>query len=349
MRFVTITTGMLLLSGLIYVSCSFSEMDMMPARPEGPHFDHAAHLLRHARECKNCHGEADVEWKGMPELKTCMGCHDKLDKDKPEERFASAFFDENKKGRWTAITALDEEKLFNHAKHVEKVEDCLRCHLRVAQSTSIPVGAALSMEACEDCHEKEAPEKMDCVACHKDNRKDVRPASHHPGWSRDHGRQAWAGVFNELPKDCARCHTRSTCDTCHLAEPPRSHTNLWRRYGHGPMAYLDRDRCFVCHRDDSCSACHLSSKPRNHRGGGWGFPFQQHCNGCHLPLEQFGGEECAECHKWNPSHTTARPRPSNPAHMLGPMPEPSECLACHNSPLTMPHAHNGQSCLFCHQ
>ncbi len=322
-------------------ACAVLDSKHRALKPEGPHFDHKYHLGR-GIDCSDCHGEEDQEWKAMPTLESCNECHEDIDGEKPHEQRASAFYDTEGKGKWVRATALASEVVFSHSAHLQKSQDCTTCHQDVAESTFISADLALDMAECIDCHERQAPQQNDCASCHREIRKDRAPPSHRLGWTTQHGRVARMGGFDPLPEQCSICHTRSSCDGCHKAEPPRNHTNLFRLRGHAASASIDRDRCFVCHRTDSCVLCHQSALPRSHRGA-WRAPFNRHCFGCHLPLEQFGEEGCAVCHRATPSHDMAPPRPGNPVHMTMSL---AACRACHTP---MPHPDNGQSCLICHK
>jgi hypothetical protein len=308
----------------------------------GPHFDHAGHLARGV-DCSDCHGGEKEGYRAMPELKACTECHADIDGEKPPEKRAASFFDaEGKRGAWTKSEALDAEIIFDHLKHVVAAgKDCKQCHAAVVASKGETTTTFIAMDACMACHDQYAPSKNECATCHRELRQDRPPRSHVVGWKRAHGRIASMGDLDPLPKDCAICHTRASCDACHRAEPPQDHTNAFRLKGHGIAASFDRDRCRVCHTTDSCFLCHQQMKPRSHTAT-WGAPFDRHCYSCHLPLQSFDEQGCYVCHKSSPGHATAPPRPSNAPHMTM---DPAQCRECH-TPLK--HPDNGQSCLLCH-
>jgi menaquinone reductase, multiheme cytochrome c subunit len=316
----------------------------LPEEP-GPHFDHAGHMKK-GIECADCHGGEKEEWRAMPELKACMECHEDLDGEAPPEKRASAFFDaDGKRGLWVPSRALGSEVIFPHGAHVvAHGKKCDTCHAQVIASTGQTTSTWINMDACIECHETSAPQHNRCESCHREISQDVRPASHTPAWKRTHGRMAREGELDKLPKDCALCHSKSDCDTCHRAEMPANHTNFFRLRGHATLASIDRDRCRVCHTTDSCFLCHQHTKPRNHTGT-FGSPFNRHCLSCHLPLESFEDQGCYVCHKSSPGHAMAPPRPANAVHMTS---DPAACRVCHSGP-TLGHPDNGQSCLLCHQ
>ncbi len=339
----TITVGVAL-GGLLALAVSCTQAgEGALARASGHQFDHKAHLDRGV-DCANCHGGEDVQWKAMPALETCMECHAEIDGEKPPETRAAAFYDEQGQGKWVHAVALDPERIFEHGKHAAKHPDCVACHQAVASSTALPSGTGLTMAACMDCHRQGngGEAHLACASCHREIREDVPPPSHRVGWRERHGRSAIDRAAETMPEGCDLCHKRSDCDDCHRAEKPKNHTNLWRQHGHAARASLDRESCQTCHTTDSCEACHRESEPRTHRGA-WGPPFDRHCNSCHLPLEQFGEEGCAVCHRGTPAHDAAPVRPGNPPHMTT---NPDVCRTCH---MPMPHPDNGQTCLFCHR
>ncbi len=336
--------GITCASSLVLLAACVALMspDERPARSDGPQFDHAGHIDRGV-ECTDCHGDEDVGYNAMPDLDFCNECHEDIDGEADPEKRATVFFDENGNGSWIHVTALPKETIFDHKAHVDQKDgDCMACHADVAASKEILVGARIDMDECLACHRQEAPQALECASCHREIRRDRAPTNHRPGWIREHGRIARRGGLDPLPKQCGLCHEKWTCDTCHRAEQPRSHNNLWRLHGHAAAASIDRDQCAVCHTTDSCVLCHERTEPRNHRGA-WGDPFNRHCVSCHLPNEGFSDQGCVVCHKSAPSHNLAPPRPGNSVHMTN---DPAECRECHTP---APHPDNGQTCLLCHQ
>jgi hypothetical protein len=137
--------------------------------------------------------------------------------------------------------------------------------------------------------------------------------------------------------DCALCHEESSCTSCHLSEPPRDHTQFWRRRGHAQIAAFDRQSCATCHDSDSCDRCHAEARPASHTAR-WGGVRNDHCFSCHLPLR---AEGCFTCHKQAGSHAQAPPRPSD--HFPG-----MDCRQCHGRTAPLPHADDGTDCTVCH-
>jgi hypothetical protein len=137
--------------------------------------------------------------------------------------------------------------------------------------------------------------------------------------------------------NCSLCHQPQACTVCHQTVLPADHTDFWRLRAHGIAVSLDRSRCTTCHTTDGCNACHLTAAPTSHRAG-WNAPRNQHCTGCHLPLQTSGG--CAVCHRTTPGHASAPPKPAwHTPNMI--------CTSCHAA--TMKHPDNGDNCNACHR
>lgn len=188
--------------------------------------------------------------------------------------------------------------------------NCATCHAR---------------NLCISCHVN-APEVPAIRALALDDRAAVFrgtqpvPASHAAAdFARTHGRSA-----QMTPANCAACHARSSCMTCHVGNPPRAvaalpapgvgraagaqltrmppatHTNAFRE-GHGPQANARPNSCETCHQRSTCLSCH---RPDGTRQAGYhpqnfitrhpsaAYARAANCNDCHNPA-QF----CQSCHQ----------------------------------------------------
>ena len=301
----------------------------------GPVFSHAVHVLDQGLECINCHEDLAVsDEPGMPAPETCELCHVVLDEEKPEDRRVDSLFDDDV-FRAARVNGLEDELVYSHLIHTEAIEDCGACHRGIEENRRIGPDLALAMDDCMACHaEQEAPNE--CATCHTVVDAEWAPASHHHSWDRRHGLVVRG--HSELTMDsCVLCHEESSCADCHMIEPPRSHTNSWRRRTHGVVAMMDRDNCNVCHLPDACDACHAEALPRSHTGS-FGAPRSRHCQTCHFPLRN---ETCFACHRSTPSHALAKPKPGwhTPA---------MNCRQCHGSQQPLPHVDKGDNCNICH-
>lgn len=299
-------------------------------------FSHETHVMGEGLECINCHeSAAALEHPGMPSSDGCAFCHDVIDAEKPEERRITALFDEDGRFRAAGVSALEDEVVFAHLRHVQAVGDCSTCHRGIEESRVVGEAQAVRMDDCTACHrERSVPD--DCATCHSRIRESWVPESHLHDWKRRHGpicRRADPATSNR----CDLCHRDSACAGCHLVEPPESHDVHWRLRGHSILARIDRQRCATCHEPASCDRCHAEVLPLSHAGP-WGGVRSTHCLTCHFPLEASG---CVVCHEAAPSHGLAPPKPG--------WHEPSfDCRQCHGRGLLLEHADNGTNCNLCH-
>lgn len=319
--------------GLALAGCVVFEA--FSSRPKRFAFSHRIHVVEQELECDMCHLDYDSsDDPGMPALGQCALCHSELDDEKPPERKVDVFY--GPEGFLAArVGDLGDEPIFSHLKHVEAGLECAACHAGVEQSDDVLDLRRPSMAACVDCHEaSSAPNE--CSTCHSVLREDVAPRSHDGNWMRAHGSTVCARD-DATASQCSLCHSDSSCVSCHREMPPQNHTNHWRLRGHGVTASIDRASCATCHTEDSCASCHASSPPQSHSGA-WGSPVNNHCIGCHFPVQNEG---CVVCHLGTPSHALAPPKP--PDHNAA-----MNCRMCHGVGQPLPHVDNGDNCNLCH-
>lgn len=298
-------------------------------------FSHRVHVTDQELDCDACHVDFEsADAPGMPVMAQCALCHAELDGEKPSERKVELLFGEQ--GFLAARRGdVGDEPIFSHLKHVETGAECATCHAGIEQNDDVLDLPRASMSACVQCHESLSVANA-CSTCHTKLDTDVAPPSHDANWMRAHGGTVCARD-DATASECSMCHSEASCVSCHNEMPPQSHTNYFRLRGHGIVATLDRASCMTCHQEDSCASCHASSPPRNHTGA-WGSPTNQHCLGCHFPVQNEG---CVVCHLGTPSHSTARPKP--PDHHPA-----MNCRQCHGIDQPLPHIDNGDDCNFCH-
>jgi hypothetical protein len=304
-------------------------METFGVEPDGLAFSHRVHVGDEGLECYMCH----INWEedddpGMPTAAACQLCHDPEDEDAPP--IAELFDGEVYKA--TRASALGDEITYSHLFHVTDEEGCTACHAEVIQSDRVEPWMAVTMDDCVACHTR-VEARTDCTVCHAEIDVTLRPWTHDATWEQFHG-QSVRNRSNATVDRCELCHKESSCVECHQENAPASHTNFWRRRGHGLTASLDRATCMACHTPDFCNRCHENAVPVSHRGQ-WGSPRNTHCLSCHLGG---GDQSCSLCHTEITSHDTAPPLP--PGH--NPM---SDCRECHQ---LLTHADNGGSCLACH-
>lgn len=330
-------TGLALLAvALSAAGCVvFQSLQQQPARG-GSDFPHRVHVVDEGLECSDCHpSAADGDEAGMPSRAMCMLCHEASDESVPPEKRIERFFDGDKLVL-ARVSALPEETIFPHGKHVSAGLECSVCHGAVGESERLEPGRPLAMDDCMSCHARSSVSN-ECATCHSTIGTDWMPATHEHSWLRVHG-QAVRASRGETVDRCDLCHKESSCTGCHQEMAPSSHTEFWRRRGHPAQAMMDRQSCAVCHRADFCDRCHRESVPLNHSPS-FGSPLNTHCYSCHLPLQDNG---CIVCHKGTPSHLSATPKPPN--HFPG-----MDCRQCHGVQIQLPHVDNGDDCNICHR
>jgi hypothetical protein len=241
--------------------------------------------------CTGCHQgiPSGDESAYYPEATFCSGCH------------SGARLPEV---AWTPpeVGAEANNLAFTHGAHVEAVAaaevdelDCQACH--VPPGASRMTVAPLSGQRCVSCHGHPAERHVvdaDCSTCHVPLARTSltteqiaslrQPPSHRaPGFVLElHGKEAAEGT-----NQCATCHTRDTCTSCHVGgneavieglEPapasmelpdfeqeypvPASHAEPDFEARHGDWTDASGSACITCHTQDDCASCHLPPLPR---------------------------------------------------------------------------------------
>ncbi len=331
---------------LLTAACAFFVPDEPPVvEGRAADFPHDVHHSDDVgMDCVECHdGAEDQERAGMPTLGQCWQCHEEAKElEKPFERQLAGFvLPGAEEATWSTVTAPSIEFTFSHSDHVAADLDCLDCHIGADTSVKVTWDWKMTMSECVNCHDQGiAPAVQDCAGCHDGLDQNTVLPSHDGSWMQIHGALALGGhdCQDQASRNCSLCHQRSECDSCHASTEPISHTESWRRRGHGLAAQLDRNRCATCHTESSCDSCHRVEEPISH-GVTWGGATSFHCVGCHIPLGS--DDSCTACHRGTPSHRTASRRPGPPHPGAG-----SDCLSCH---LPLEHIINGQDCSLCHR
>ena len=321
---------------LVVSACIFSGGDAAESVTKVA-FSHRVHVQGEKLQCSLCHARLRSSPRvGMPTTAVCVPCHERIDPNKPRELHAASFFDDSGIYQTTPVAVLEGDLQFSHQQHGAGRElDCATCHGEIASSDGIPE-PGLSKSDCMGCH-SQAGASNACGVCHETVDEAWLPATHLQAWEVRHGQIVHAESEATVNR-CNLCHRESSCQACHQEALPQSHTNFWRRRGHGVATSLDRSRCATCHRSDFCNRCHDSIRPLSHRGG-FGSPQNRHCVGCHFPL---AGESCSTCHKAAPSHRLAAPLPSDHSPSMN-------CRQCHGVGVRLPHPDKGDVCTACHR
>jgi hypothetical protein len=131
---------------------------------EFPHNRHAALGLA----CLDCHSTADTRAAaGMPSVRKCMLCHEKLATDKPGVKKVIGYAATKREIPWRRVYWFGPEALvkFRHAPHIRAKLDCTTCHGDMTKVTVAEPVVKHTMGTCLDCH-RQRRASQDCVACH---------------------------------------------------------------------------------------------------------------------------------------------------------------------------------------
>ena len=130
-------------------------------------FPHNRHVSL-GLECLDCHSTADTRAAaGMPSVRRCMLCHEKLATDKPGVKKVRDYAARKLEIPWVRVYSFSPSALvqFRHAPHYRAKIDCTTCHGEVAKGTLAEAVVTHNMGTCLTCHrQRKATE--DCVACH---------------------------------------------------------------------------------------------------------------------------------------------------------------------------------------
>lgn len=315
-----------------------------PSRPRGNlRFTHQAHgravTLKNAADsalinnCAACHNRAGTQRMAVRHavVDRCLSCHGLKDAhvDVPSEACATCHV------RLTDAPGLTREEIARFPRPSSHDAPDFRAggHGKLARLAGRPGQQGIAA-SCATCHSRNL-----CLACHVnaaespvitalalDDRTPTYagtqpiPASHaSSAFLRTHGRDAGRGAAN-----CATCHARESCMTCHVGVPPRvvaslpaagpgraagaqltrnppsSHTADFRER-HGPLASARPQTCENCHTRSSCLECHRPEggpqsryHPQNFltRHPSSAYSREANCSDCHNPA-QF----CQSCHQ----------------------------------------------------
>jgi hypothetical protein len=170
-------------------------------------FSHKEHIESGA-ECAGCHNASPAKGE-LPTLneEACADCHEEV----PAPRKLGA------KRRPLQIA-------FKHKLHVD-VGQCADCHAATADETLKDGEPAMAVEKCFACHEENGIEiaAADCAKCHGSDKSKEKPADHGANWTTVHPQQAKTAQHKAHGRQCAQCHGKTPCATCHQAQKPVSH------------------------------------------------------------------------------------------------------------------------------
>ncbi|MDX1624529.1 MAG: cytochrome c3 family protein [Gemmatimonadota bacterium] len=280
-RWIPVFAGVVLLGGGALLSW-----------PREDGFPHRAHEGLFPT-CEGCHrGVATGDTSAIVSIDPdgCASCHDGTELERVE---------------WEGPELRPTNLEFSHPEHESELEregeralDCTGCHRPPGAEIRMAVGPPRP-ETCFECHAPGAEHyamEVDCSTCHLPLAAATglpveriagipEPSSHgESGFLFAHG-----GRAVEEAADCAVCHTRDSCERCHLnaadvpaiarlpGDPrvatlvaekpgewpePESHQREDWPWTHEEAAIEEIAECANCHARSSCAACHGEGQPR---------------------------------------------------------------------------------------
>ncbi len=159
---------------LIVLGGAATTVVMSQSVPEQPiQFPHRTHV-GFGVQCRYCH--PGVDWgptAGLPTTDKCWGCHQQVNKMKPDsvelQKLAS-YVEKGESIPWVPVFIQPDFVHFNHAGHINAGLDCEACHGDIKNETVAEPIPRQGMGWCLDCHNRMRPEQWqrlsDCSLCH---------------------------------------------------------------------------------------------------------------------------------------------------------------------------------------
>ncbi len=133
-------------------------------------FNHQKHVKTAGIDCSTCHQYyADHQHSGLPELATCMMCHQQPVTKSPEERKLIALAAGPSPPVFRKLFRLPDHVYYSHRRHVTVARlPCSTCHGAIADTTAPPARplVRISMATCTGCHVRVSVQ-TECTACHR--------------------------------------------------------------------------------------------------------------------------------------------------------------------------------------
>lgn len=130
-------------------------------------FPHNRHMSL-GLACLDCHSTADQQAAaGIPSVRKCMLCHEKLATNKPEVKKVRDYAARGIEIPWQRVYGFAPSALvrFRHAPHFRANISCATCHGDVAKVTVAVALVKHNMGTCLSCH-RQYKATQDCVDCH---------------------------------------------------------------------------------------------------------------------------------------------------------------------------------------
>jgi hypothetical protein len=131
-------------------------------------FSHKRHVDQ-GLECAACHQYFKTQnFSGMPDIHTCMECHNEAITKNPQEEKIRQFAKKGEEIPWKRIYGEPDHVFFSHRRHVVLGKlQCQTCHGNIAERERPPSRpwVNMTMNWCMNCHTKNKVTN-DCLACH---------------------------------------------------------------------------------------------------------------------------------------------------------------------------------------
>jgi hypothetical protein len=130
-------------------------------------FPHNTHL-KLGISCIDCHSGADIRAEaGLPSVRKCMLCHQKLAREKPEVKKVIEYANKGIEIPWQRVYSFapGAHVNFRHAPHYAAKISCATCHGDLTQETVAEHTVTLTMGTCLTCH-RQKNASQDCATCH---------------------------------------------------------------------------------------------------------------------------------------------------------------------------------------
>ena len=319
--------------------------------------NHAGHA-KAGVECLACHEPIFDETtlgqlSAFPKEAKCLSCH------KKQKEEGNCGFCHSRPDKPSTYVLPAPHLKFNHAKHLEKDENCGVCHLMLPARGQLekPVPP---MKTCLGCHNHQQQyANGQCDVCHRDLlsiplKPTSPPFSHQADFTRAHPPIARASAAS-----CTLCHQQRFCADCHAAmtapmrieavKPDAVDKNFihWGDYltRHSVEARGNESRCQTCHVVTFCEQCHRaaqltpsSASPQSPHPAGWNMPGSSSFHGtaarqdivsCATCHEQGAQSNCVTCHRVGGSGGDPHPSGWTNRHPSSEIHHNPMCLACH--------------------
>ena len=141
-------------------------------KPEQPiKFSHVTHVQKIEMECQFCHwNTAKSAYAAIPEVETCIGCHNLIGGTTAEQQKEIAkikeYYNKGEAIPWVKVHVMPDYLKFNHKRHVKAGVTCQSCHGQVPEMEVVERVSSMKMGWCLDCH-REQGTSIDCYVCHR--------------------------------------------------------------------------------------------------------------------------------------------------------------------------------------